>query len=53
MSGFGRQFAAGIFQSVRSRNDTFVKMWADFNEQLDKITNYPWTLFIGSAVAQA
>jgi urea transport system substrate-binding protein len=48
------------FQSVRSpENDTFINMWADFNEQRDRTTNDPMeATFIGfrmwaQAVGQA
>ena len=42
-SGLAGQLAAGnYFQSVKSaENDAFIRMWADFNEQRDKITNDP------------
>lgn len=42
-SGLAGQLAAwNYFQSVTSpENDTFVKMWADFNQQRDKTTNDP------------
>ncbi|WP_456619401.1 urea ABC transporter substrate-binding protein [Bradyrhizobium sp. P5_C12] len=60
-SGLTGQLAAwNYFQSVKSpENDAFVKMWADFNEQRDKITNDPMeATFIGfrmwaQAVSQA
>lgn len=61
VSGLAGQLAAwNYFQSVKSpENDTFVKMWADFNEQRDKTTNDPMeATFIGfrmwaQAVTQA
>ena len=42
-TGLAGQLAAwNYFQSVTSpENDTFVKMWADFNQQRDKTTNDP------------
>jgi len=49
-SGLIGQLAAwNYFQSVKSpENDAFVKMWADFNEQRDKVTNDPMeATFIG------
>ena len=49
-SGLTGQLAAwNYFQSVKSpENDAFVKMWADFNEQRDKVTNDPMeATFIG------
>jgi urea transport system substrate-binding protein len=56
----GHMAARSYFQSVKSaENDTFIKMWADFNEQRDKITNDPMeATFIGfrmwaQAVSQA
>jgi urea transport system substrate-binding protein len=56
----GQLAAWNYFQSVRSpENDTFVKMWADFNEQRDSTTNDPMeATYIGfrmwaQAVAQA
>ena len=56
----GHLAARNYFQSVRSaENDAFVKMWADFNEQRDNITNDPMeATFIGfrmwaQAVSQA
>lgn len=60
-SGLTGQLAAwNYFQSVKSpENDAFVKMWADFTEQRDKITNDPMeATFIGfrmwaQAVSQA
>ena len=60
-SGLAGQLAAGnYFQSVKSaENDAFIRMWADFNEQRDKITNDPMeATFIGfrmwaQAVTQA
>jgi urea transport system substrate-binding protein len=61
LSGLSGQLAAwNYFQSVESpENDTFVKMWADFNDQRDKTTNDPMeATFIGfrmwaQAVTQA
>jgi urea transport system substrate-binding protein len=43
VSGLAGQLAAwNYFQSVSSaENDTFVKMWAEFNAQRDKTTNDP------------
>ena len=36
----GHMAARNYFQSVKSaENDAFIKMWADFNEQRDKVTN--------------
>jgi urea transport system substrate-binding protein len=60
-TGLAGQLAAwNYFQSVTSpENDTFVKMWADFNQQRDKTTNDPMeATFIGfrmwaQAVTQA
>jgi urea transport system substrate-binding protein len=56
----GHLAAWNYFQSVKSpENDAFIKMWADFNEQRDKITNDPMeATFIGfrmwaQAVVQA
>ena len=56
----GHLAARNYFQSVTSpENDAFVKMWTDFNEQRDKITNDPMeATFIGfrmwaQAVTQA
>ena len=56
----GQLAAWNYFQSVKSpENDTFLKMWADFNEQRDRITNDPMeATFIGfkmwaQAVSQA
>jgi urea transport system substrate-binding protein len=56
----GHLAAWNYFQSINSaENKVFVKMWADFNEQRDKITNDPMeATFIGfrmwaQAVAQA
>ena len=56
----GQMAARNYFQSVVSaENDAFVKMWADFNDQRDKITNDPMeATFIGfrmwaQAVTQA
>jgi urea transport system substrate-binding protein len=56
----GHMAARNYFQSVKSaENDAFIKMWADFNEQRDKITNDPMeATFIGfrmwaQAVSQA
>jgi urea transport system substrate-binding protein len=56
----GHLAAWNYFESVRSReNDAFIKMWADFNDQRDKMTNDPMeATFIGfrmwaQAVAQA
>jgi urea transport system substrate-binding protein len=56
----GQLAAWNYFQSVKSpENDTFVKMWSDFNEQRDKTTNDPMeATFIGfrmwaQAVTQA
>jgi urea transport system substrate-binding protein len=49
-SGLTGQLAAwNYFQSVKApENDAFVKMWADFNEQHDKVTNDPMeATFIG------
>jgi urea transport system substrate-binding protein len=49
-SGLIGQLAAwNYFQSVKSpENDAFVKMWADFNEQRDNVTNDPMeATFIG------
>lgn len=38
----GHMAARSYFQSVTTpENDAFVKMWTDFNEQRDKITNDP------------
>jgi urea transport system substrate-binding protein len=61
MTGLAGQLAAwNYFQSVKSpENDVFVKMWADFNAQRDKMTNDPMeATFIGfrmwaQAVSQA
>lgn len=61
VSGLTGQLAAwNYFQSVRSsENDAFVKMWSDFNEERDKMTNDPMeATFIGfrmwaQAVTQA
>jgi urea transport system substrate-binding protein len=60
-NGLTGQLAAwNYFQSVKStENDTFIKMWADFNDQRDKTTNDPMEAsFIGfrmwaQAVSQA
>jgi urea transport system substrate-binding protein len=60
-SGLAGQLAAwNYFQSIKSpENDAFVKMWTDFSEQRDKITNDPMeATFIGfrmwaQAVTQA
>jgi urea transport system substrate-binding protein len=60
-TGLAGQLAAwNYFQSVKSpENDVFVKMWADFNAQRDKVTNDPMeATFIGfrmwaQAVSQA
>jgi urea transport system substrate-binding protein len=56
----GHMAARNYFQSVKSaENDAFIKMWADFNQQRDKITNDPMeATFIGfrmwaQAVSQA
>jgi len=56
----GHMAARNYFQSVKSaENDAFIKMWADFNEQRDNITNDPMeATFIGfrmwaQAVSQA
>ena len=56
----GHLAAWNYFQSVKStENEAFIKMWADFNEQRDKITNDPMeATFIGfrmwaQAVVQA
>ena len=56
----GHLAARNYFQSVTApENDAFVKMWTDFNEQRDKITNDPMeATFIGfrmwaQAVTQA
>jgi urea transport system substrate-binding protein len=56
----GHLAAWNYFQSVVSKeNDAFIKMWADFNEQRDKVTNDPMeATFIGfrmwaQAVVQA
>ena len=56
----GHMAARNYFQSVKSaENDAFIKMWANFNEQRDKITNDPMeATFIGfrmwaQAVSQA
>src|SRR5450432_2962411 len=56
----GHMAARSYFQSIKSaENDAFIKMWADFNEQQDKITNDPMeATFIGfrmwaQAVSQA
>jgi len=56
----GHLAARNYFQSVTTpENDAFVKMWADFNEQRDRITNDPMeATFIGfrmwaQAVTQA
>jgi urea transport system substrate-binding protein len=56
----GHLAAWNYFQSINSaENEVFVKMWADFNEQHDKITNDPMeATFIGfrmwaQAVVQA
>jgi urea transport system substrate-binding protein len=56
----GHLAAWNYFQSINSaENEVFVKMWADFNEQRDKITNDPMeATFIGfrmwaQAVVQA
>jgi urea transport system substrate-binding protein len=56
----GHLAAWNYFQSINSaENEVFVKMWADFNGQRDKITNDPMeSTFIGfrmwaQAVAQA
>ena len=45
----GHLAARNYFQSVTApENDAFVKMWTDFNEQRDKITNDPMeATFIG------
>jgi urea transport system substrate-binding protein len=45
----GYMATRSYFQSVKSvENDAFIKMWADFNEQRDKITNDPMeATFIG------
>src|SRR6267142_1838228 len=61
VSGLIGQLAAwNYFQSISSpENDAFVKMWADFNEERDKMTNDPMeATFIGfrmwaQAVTQA
>ena len=60
-SALAGQFAAwNYFESIKSpENDAFVKMWTDFTEQRDKITNDPMeATFIGfrmwaQAVTQA
>jgi urea transport system substrate-binding protein len=60
-NGLTGQLAAwNYFQAVKStENDTFIKMWADFNDQRDKTTNDPMeATFIGfrmwaQAVSQA
>jgi urea transport system substrate-binding protein len=56
----GQLAAWNYFQTIKSpENDTFVKMWADFNEQRDKTTNDPMeATFLGfrmwaQAVTQA
>jgi urea transport system substrate-binding protein len=56
----GHMAAWNYFHSIKSpENDAFVKMWADFTEQRDKMTNDPMeATFIGfrmwaQAVAQA
>ena len=56
----GHLAAWNYFQSINSpENEVFIKMWADFNEQRDKITNDPMeATFIGfrmwaQAVVQA
>jgi ABC-type branched-subunit amino acid transport system substrate-binding protein len=56
----GHLAAWNYFQSIKSpENETFIHMWADFNEQRDKITNDPMeATFIGfrmwaQAVVQA
>jgi urea transport system substrate-binding protein len=56
----GDMAAWNYFQSIKSpENETFIKMWADFNGQRDKITNDPMeATFIGfrmwaQAVVQA
>ena len=56
----GHLAAWNYFQSIKSpENEAFIKMWADFNEQRDKITNDPMeATFIGfrmwaQAVVQA
>jgi urea transport system substrate-binding protein len=56
----GHMAAWNYFQSIKSsENEAFIKMWADFNEQRDKITNDPMeATFIGfrmwaQAVVQA
>jgi urea transport system substrate-binding protein len=56
----GHLAARNYFQSINSaENEAFIKMWADFNEQRDKITNDPMeATFIGfrmwaQAVVQA
>jgi urea transport system substrate-binding protein len=56
----GHMAAWNYFQSIKSaENEAFVKMWSDFNEQRDKITNDPMeATFIGfrmwaQAVVQA
>jgi urea transport system substrate-binding protein len=45
----GHMAAWNYFQSIKSpENETFIQMWADFNEQRDKITNDPMeATFIG------
>ena len=56
----GQMAAWNYFQSIKSpENEAFIKMWADFNDQRDKITNDPMeATFIGfrmwaQAVVQA
>jgi urea transport system substrate-binding protein len=52
----GHLAAWNYFQSIKSpENDAFIKMWADFNAQRDKITNDPMeSTFIGFRIwAQA
>jgi urea transport system substrate-binding protein len=56
----GHLAARNYFQSIKSKeNEAFIKMWADFNGQRDKITNDPMeATFIGfrmwaQAVVQA
>src|ERR1700726_3945757 len=45
----GHMAAWNYFQAIKStENEAFIKMWADFNEQLDKTTNDPMeATFIG------
>ena len=56
----GHLAAWNYFQSAKSKeNEAFIKMWADFNGQRDKITNDPMEATVigfrmwAQAVAQA